>query len=59
MGKLPLTIVFYHCIKSNWHSFGIFYGPCSGILVADFWIVRKRRVKSRYFPFAFYRDACN
>ncbi|KAH9844736.1 ncs1 nucleoside transporter family protein [Teratosphaeria destructans] len=27
------------------NGFGIFYGPCSGILVADFWIVRKRLVK--------------
>jgi nucleobase:cation symporter-1, NCS1 family len=28
-------------------GFGIFYGPASGILVADFWIVRKRLVKMR------------
>lgn len=28
-------------------GFGIFYGPCSGILVADFWIVRKRLVVMR------------
>ncbi|KAF2767221.1 hypothetical protein EJ03DRAFT_159577 [Teratosphaeria nubilosa] len=27
------------------NGFGIFYGPCSGILIADFWIVRKRLVK--------------
>ncbi|EMF15057.1 Transp_cyt_pur-domain-containing protein [Sphaerulina musiva SO2202] len=27
------------------NGFGIFYGPCSGILIADFWIVRKRFVK--------------
>lgn len=29
------------------NGFGIFYGPCSGILVADYWIVRKKLVKSR------------
>lgn len=59
MGKLCLTIVFYHCIKLNKHSFGIFYGPCSGILVADFWIVRKRCVKSKYLLFAPQRNARN
>lgn len=26
-------------------GFGTFYGPISGILVADFWIVRKRLIK--------------
>lgn len=28
-------------------GFGTFYGPISGILVADFWIVRKRLIKMR------------
>lgn len=28
-------------------GFGIYYGPCAGIFVADFWIVRKRLVKMR------------
>lgn len=28
-------------------GFGTFYGPLSGILVADFWIVRKRLIKMR------------
>ncbi|WPA99492.1 uncharacterized protein RHO25_004110 [Cercospora beticola] len=27
------------------NGFGNFYGPCSGILVTDFWIVRKRLIK--------------
>ncbi|KXT17659.1 hypothetical protein AC579_9041 [Pseudocercospora musae] len=30
---------------SDVHRFGIFYGPCSGVLVTDFWIVRKRLLK--------------
>ena len=29
----------------NGDSFGIFYGPCSGIHITDFWIVRKRLIK--------------
>lgn len=29
------------------NGFGCFYGPCAGILVADFWIVRKKLVKSK------------
>lgn len=28
-------------------GFGTFYGPISGILAADFWIVRKRLIKMR------------
>lgn len=28
-------------------GFGTFYGPISGIIVADFWIVRKRLIKMR------------
>ncbi|KAI5357463.1 putative purine-cytosine permease [Septoria linicola] len=27
------------------NGFGNFYGPCSGILVTDFWIVRKKLIK--------------
>lgn len=34
----------YHLLTST--SFGIFYGPCSGVLVTDFWIVRKKLIKS-------------
>lgn len=26
----------------------IFYGPCSGILVADFWVVRKKTIKREH-----------
>jgi len=51
----------YHCAKrvrnfqAPWYnrveltcavsSFGIFYGPCAGLLVADYWIIRQRRYK--------------